>query len=83
MNKLWWAIMFLAAIEFVFIVWVLFNRDKSVQPEPIQTIMEPTKFDITLECQKMSSQATNNNWNYTNCLKELEKSVDSLKIRLD
>jgi hypothetical protein len=51
--------------------------------EPEVIVEQPGKYQITLECQKIASQATNEDWGYANCLKELEDSIDNLKIRLN
>lgn len=37
-------------------------------------VVLPSKYEVVVECQRISSQATNPDWGYKSCLEELEES---------
>jgi hypothetical protein len=53
--------------------WVVLNSN------PRSIVNQPSKYQITLECEKLSAIATNKEWSYQNCLKNLDGVLSDIK----
>lgn len=63
--------MFIAYVVFSMIGLTMLYNDK----QQVKQRITPTYYDMTVQCQTMASQATNEGWSYKSCLEELERSV--------
>ena len=66
------------------ILWglVWYYRPVNKQEVIISEVQEHDHWDVVLECQKIASQTTNDNWGYKGCLEELDEIIkDVVDIR--
>lgn len=40
-----------------------------------QPVQYTTKYDVTIQCEMIASRATNKEWDYNNCIENLENAI--------
>ena len=49
------------------------------KPEIVKAPQENSQYEVTLKCQELSAIATNPDWGYESCIKEMNKNLNKFK----